>query len=146
MQPRTHGRHILLACLLLVATVLVLWRLSVTRQSSLRDIAEYVLAKGKSGRVVKEGLEYFGLPADDVRFRQVLMVSESGRMKSFQVRRRRDHLDIFLVDVSAGETAAYFFLASPEGELLQAAHLNPAPGPVRDADKRFHHELKFWSL
>jgi hypothetical protein len=114
----------------------------------MQSLTEFVVARGKVGNVVPEGMAYFGIPAENLRFHHMTAVSESGRKKSVQVRRRRDtgHVDIFFVDLRPDGKAGYFYLTSTHGQLIKAAYLDPVPQPVDDAIERFEQEKEFWRL
>jgi hypothetical protein len=128
------------------AAILATWGTRKTsQQHAVESLVEFVVQNGRMGQVTPEGLAYFQVPTGDLRFKHVTAVSESGRSKSIQVRRRLDtgHFDIFLVDVLNASTA-YFYLTSLRGELIKAAYLDPQPHPVDDANARFAKEIDFW--
>jgi hypothetical protein len=143
---RRTPQILILSLLAISIAVLVAWSTAKTSdQETMESLVEFVVKHGRMGTVTPEGLAYFEIPADDVRFKHVTAVSESGRSRSIQVRRRTHtgQFDVFLVDVR-DRSSAYFYLTSLRGELINAAYLDPEPHSVDDAQERFQHELDFW--
>lgn len=119
-----------------------------TDEPGMASLAAYVLEHGEPAWVPASCLEFFGVPPNEIGFRQLKAVSQSGRTKAVQVRKRPDaaHVDVFFLDLRPNDTRGDFYLTSTHGRLTKAAYFDAKPEPIADADRRFNEQKEFWFL
>lgn len=119
-----------------------------TEQPAMRSLAEFVMETGKPAWIPARCLQYFGVPPGELGYRELKAVSQSGRTKAVQVRKRPESgiIDVFFLDLLPNDTRGNFFLTSTHGRLTKAAFFDIEPSQLKHADEEFDEQKRFWFL